>query len=170
MKKIVISLVLSVFVLAGSGLMLMATENKNGEKAKTCCSATADAAKSTEVVTVAKTNTEATAKAEKAESCCSGDAEKSKTAEKAEGECCGGTNTSSDDCCGKCDDETASASKSSECAEAAGTVKSACAETATAATAGCGDASAVKTAQQTESIPGECVKLPAGINTSAQKK
>jgi hypothetical protein len=138
MKKVILTSIFSLFLIAGAGLLLNATETERKQEAKTsCCSATAE--KTSEAATCAGKTT-----AEKSEGCCSGEksaeatAIQTSNAEKKEG------------CCSSAAE--ASVEKAVETSKAAGS---------------CSGGS-VQTIQTASSQAGECVKRPAGLRAQQQ--
>ncbi len=154
MKKVFLSAILGIFVLAGTGLVLSASETAKSEKAS-CCSSTVTAlADASESIAVAK------------EGCSDVSIEKASTASAAKAGC-GDAASASAAKAGCGDSAKASAS----------TVKAGCGDAASASTvkAGCGDAasaSAVKAGctDAAKASAGECVKRPAGVNTTSAQK
>jgi hypothetical protein len=145
MKKYILTSIMSLILIAGTGLLLTATETERKEKASTCCTSEKTA--------------EVTKTAESA-SCCSSTAQT--TAQTSE---CAGK-SASDACCS--DKATKASAESSDVqmiqTSTGSATSSGCTGTATTAVSNCSGSSAT-TIQASGPQPGECTKVPSGIRS-----
>lgn len=145
MKKYILTSLMSLILIAGTSILLTATETEKKEKASTCCTSdkTAEVTKTAEATSNCSSTTEATAKAT---------------------ECAG--KSSADACCS--DKATKASAESSDVkmiqTGTGSSATSGCAETTTTAVSNCSGSSATTT-QASGPQPGECTKLPSGIRS-----
>ena len=145
MKKYILTSLMSLILIAGTSILLTATETEKKEKASTCCTSdiTAEVTKTAEVSSCGTSTAQATANA-------------SECAEK----------TSADACCS--DKATKAAAESSDVkmiqTSTSSSATSGCAETTTTAVSNCAGSSATTT-EASGPQAGECTKLPSGIKS-----
>ena len=145
MKKYILTSVMSLILIAGTSILLTATETEKKEKDSTCCNSkeTAEVIQTAEASSCGASKAQATAKA-------------SECAEKSNADAC---------CSGKA--TKASAESSDVQMIQTGTSSSAasgCTGTATTAVSNCSGSSAT-TIQASGPQPGECTKVPSGISS-----